>query len=703
MDVQSPLFERGPARSRDADRVDFRELFAAIWRRRKLVAGAGLILGSLLYLFSAIQPPTYTAYAKVMLDGRNVQILPSEEVVGHLDLSDPVILSEMSVMESNVLLSTLIDQIGLDLLAEHYFGDEDIGDTRETRMATVIWAVRENLTIRREGESYVLEIQFDSGEPKLAQAIANGVADTYIELQIADRRDSVRKATTWIQEQVAEARDDVERAEAAVAQYRTESLARDGSSAETATQQLGNITAQLAIARSERVAAEAEYQQLQEILATQGPAGLAKSVTSPLLESLSAERATLMRDDSEWARSFDATHPQRVRLANAIASLDAELEAEGQRVIELFANKLEVAGLREKSLQQAVSELEDQVANISENNLGLRQREREAQAARANYEALLTRLSATSGQESLQRAEARIIERAPLPNVRTAPRPKLMAAFGLIFGLTGGVVAALMLEMTRSTFRKASEVEAETGVRVLATLPELSSTHVSDIIDELDHEKHPGYAERLRQLRTKIFMANGGFERQVVMVTSSLPEEGKSLTSMGLATSAVQSGKTVLLIDADLRRSRLAKAFGWRPEYDLVDYMNRRCNLAEAIHTDGYLGLDVLGVAQPGQLDETEFDTKWLEPTLAELKRVYDVIIIDAPPLLAVADGLILARVADAIVHVVRWDKTPREVVEDGLTALSEVRGKVFGIVLNRAGKGHKGEYGGEYGGDTYA
>jgi capsular exopolysaccharide synthesis family protein len=254
-----------------------------------------------------------------------------------------------------------------------------------------------------------------------------------------------------------------------------------------------------------------------------------------------------------------------------------------------------------------------------------------------------------------------------------------------MIGLTIAVATALVSEMTRSAFRTRAEVEAETGLRLLATLPSVPGNDMRQIVTGLRANSNTLFGERIRQLRTFLFMRNNGFDKRVIMVTSSRPGEGKSLTTMALAEMAALAGKSVIVVDGDLRRSTLAKSFRWTPDFDMADFALEVCDLRDAIHTDHALGIDVRATVHHSTDAADELNSDWLKPMVEELKRAYDVVIIDSPPLLEVADGLVLARAVDSIVYVVRWDVTPRQAVADGLDALSVMRGNVAGIVLNQA------------------
>ncbi|PIE06989.1 MAG: hypothetical protein CSA74_09420 [Rhodobacterales bacterium] len=696
--VPMPAHMNAPAQAVDADRVDVRGLLRAVLSRRRLMVLLMISFGVPFYFAASLMAPVYSAQAKVILAPRNVQVSQTDAVVSSVEVTEPEIFSEMSVMRSNTLLGNLIGQIGLDRLETLYFDRPRSGEARENRVASLIDRMRDDLRVQREAESFVVMIRFDGGDAELVAAVANGIADTYIAQELDARRESVRQATAWIQELVSEAQQEVQKSELALSSARTASLANEGASYENANQQLANLTSELAVARAGLAATQATYDQLAAVLDAEGARGLARAVTSPLLETLLAERLAAQRKDDEWARSYGASHPQRVKLRDELAALDAQLEAEARRVIELRANDVAVAQSHVTSLEASVAALEDQLAGISGNTVELRQRELEAAAARQYYETLLARLSSATGQDKMQLPEARVIDRAPVPEAPSAPRPKLLGAFGALLGLTLAIVAAVFMEMTRATFRTRREVEAATGTRVLTSLPKMRNRDPRRLVTRLAVTSNTVFGERMRQLKTQVLMRRGGYDRQVILVASSRPGEGKSTVAMALAEMAVLSGKEVVVVDADLRASTLVKDFGWTPKHDLADFVLERCTLDEAILTDPVLGINVLPTARHSVEAADELSTDWLKPMMDELKAVYDVVIIDSPPLLEVADGLVLARVADSIVYVVRAEQTPRRVVTEGLEALAAMRVGVAGIVLSNtdprhADTAHAGSY----------
>jgi len=178
-----------------------------------------------------------------------------------------------------------------------------------------------------------------------------------------------------------------------------------------------------------------------------------------------------------------------------------------------------------------------------------------------------------------------------------------------------------------------------------------------------------------------------------LMILSSAPGEGKTMTTVALAEMAAKIGRSVIVVDCDLRRSTMNRAFGWRMDYDIADFIEGTCSLDEAIHSPTELPFDVLCGAGPRPDVAEELSTLWLKPMVEELKSIYDFVIIDGPALLAVADAIIIARAADTRLYLIEHDKTERSAVRDGLSMLYEMSMGIDGVILNKAPESQQGYY----------
>lgn len=703
-------FGRGPRPTDDEDSVDLRELFRMLWRRKWTVVICMLAAAVLAAALVSRVTPVYTSVAKVMLDPRKARVIAEDAVVADLDLSEQVVNSEVSVLASNVLIERVIRAIGLDrlepmdpanrppgaadrakaqvkawlapLLPEEAPAGPALMTPEEAQMERLVWAIRRNLSVYREGESYVIGIRVDNESPVLAMELANALAEQYIAQQLDGRRETAQRATAWIEQRVEELRAEVEAAEAEVAEYRATMLTLEGGSLDTASQQLAEINNQLMLARADRVAAEARYAQITGTIAEKGIGAVGNIVTSPVLDTLNEERLALLRRDALWADRYGANHPERERLASELERLDADIDKEVRKIVDQRRSDLEIARIREDTMQQGLDALEGRVVEVSRNSIGLRQLERSAAAARQTYEDFLSRLTETRTQEQLQTPDSKLIERATIPGGPSAPRPKLITAMGGMAGLALGVGLVFFLELTAVTFRSVAQVERETGLPVLAAIPQGNWRSPLAAYRHLLKAPYGAFAERIRHLRTALLMRGGRAARPSILVISSVPGEGKTTTTLALAQMSALAGKSVIVLDCDLRRSAMQQAFGWRFDQDLSDFIADRCSLSEAIYSDPEVGFDVLAASVANPLAADQLSAAWLKPTIEQLKRVYDVVLIDAPALLAVSDALVLAQAVDSTVYLVRWDSTRRADVDKGLSALAEMGVGVDGVVL---------------------
>jgi len=695
----------------DADRVDLRELFRKIWARRRVVIGC-LLVGSLLAGVAVSQvTPLYTSTSKVMLDPRKGRVITTEAVVSDLDVSTQVVNSEAAVLRSNVLIEAVIDELGIDRLkmlapdtARPSFLDNlknmvglgyKIADpasdaaAKAKRVEQLVFAIRNTLTIRREAESYVLTIEAATPSPELSMLIASTMAQQYIFGQLSGRQNAALRASTQIEERVAQLKQEVETAEHAVQDYRSTSLVLDGTSLEAANAQLLEMNNRLALAKADRATAEALYNQLKDAIDGGGIQAASNLVASPILAALNEQRVALMHKDAVWAERYDANHPTRKNLANEINQVDADIAAEIHKLVDVKRNGVETARILETSMADSLKDMEQRVIKISANTVGLRELERQVTVSRQAYEDLLTRLTQTQSEQQVQRADAKLVERATIPGAPSSPRPKLVIALGGMTGAAIGLALAFMMELSSATFRTESEIERETGLPVLAMIPQGDWNSPRAAYRELERLPNGVYAERIRHLRTALLTPAQKERGLSILITSSVPVEGKTTTSLALAKMSALAGKSVIVVDCDLRRSSLQRTFGWDMDWDLADFIHDNCSLGDAIYSDPRLGFDVLASTDPLPSGADELSEAWLKPMLRMLTRFYDVVILDAPPMLAVSDALVLSQVVDKTVYLVRWDETPRSAVLKGMASFAEMGKGPSGVVMTMVDPKH--------------
>ena len=677
----------------DADAIELRALGGVFRKRWKLLFGAATISAIIAFLLVSLMPPTYKAQAKLILDPRKAQIITDGEVVADLDPSLQIMNGEIAILQSNLLLGDVVRTLGPGRLMEIDPNAGKIDVPTATRIEGLIAVIRKDLRVFGEGDSYVIVLEYSAEDRLLAMDMTNAVVNRYLALQVDGRQETIGQATIWLEDRLRSLEMEVAAKEERIATMRTESLLENGGALENAAQQVTTLNNQLVIASAERLTAEAQVQLLDRLLEENNVEEALAVVSSAAIDSLRNQAFELRQQDAFWAETVGPEHPRRAPILADLQRIDREIAVEVFNVRELRRSEAEVARFRELSLQESIVQMEERVLQISRGEIGLRQLEREAAASRQTYEALLARLTETRTQQRLQEADAKLIEEATLPGAPSAPKPKMMALLAGSVAFALAAISVFLGEMTATTFRTTREVQKETGLPVITALPLGKWNSLKGAIKYLRKNPYSVYAESLRQLRTNILMRDETQISESLMILSSAPGEGKTMTTVALAEMAAKIGRSVIVVDCDLRRSTMNRAFGWRMDYDIADFIEGTCSLDEAIHSPTELPFDVLCGAGPRPDVAEELSTLWLKPMVEELKSIYDFVIIDGPALLAVADAIIIARAADTRLYLIEHDKTERSAVRDGLSMLYEMSMGIDGVILNKAPESQQGYY----------
>ncbi|SFJ36563.1 GumC family protein [Jannaschia pohangensis] len=713
----------GPEGQLAEEGIELSAIFAALWRRKWLIAALSIGMAMLFWLVVSQIPPRYTARASVMLDGRSIQVLESVEVVSDLTLNNPVLDSEVTVLRSNLLLMDVLrsfeadrlapldpalDEPSLrarimgtlqDLLPASSTPDAATGPAlmtpEEMRIRRLTIALRRAMTVWREGQSNVISVSVETEDAELSMLLANRITEVYIARQVDSRTRAVRGANDFLSARADTLRAEVELAETAVEDFRRDQLASGGASAESLDRQLIDLSTQIALARADLATAEARARQIQSVVEAEGLETAAELLSSPFVLSLREQKSELEREDLALSTRLRPEHPDRTRIRNDIEAISQTLADEVQKIIASLENEVSVAAIREQSLSDSLAGLEARAADLSRASLALRQLERQAEAVRGSYEAALIRASETQSIESLQRADAVVIESATIPGAPSAPRVMLFTVLGGTVGLAIGLVLATLLSILGPGFARVSELERATGLPVVAALPVGRWRTVRKLLESIEGQPYQPYVERLRQVRTAL--AADGAPR-TILVASSQPNEGKTTFCVSYARLETMSRKSCLLLDFDMRKSSLAKDLAYDPEGgDLADVFYGTCPLDQAICRSESRGFDLLTTrtAVPHLFDQV--GRNQLDALLNDLIGRYDTIIIDTAPILAVADTLPVVRHVDATVLLVRARSTERRSVTETLWRLRNMGARQISLAFSMVDRRDGGKSYGDY------
>ena len=711
----------------DRKELDFTALLRIVWRRRWLIVLVVALVTGLAILKIWTTTPRYVSEALVEIETRSEQVVNLDQVVPTLTVDKAAIATEIGILESLPLASQVVDSLDLvnepefqpkpdgcqkilaltgnnpcewlDLAIERIWPNHDVveaaaiaSDPRQHALAVFT----SRLQVNQVGDSLLLAVRFESSDPDKAAEIANAVVDTYLGRQVGDKKAATDRASTWLKDRLEGLRERVQQAENAVEDYRSREGLTSNKTVGVTQQQLSEINTLLVTAQSDRAEAEARLRQVRR--AGRSASGVSASsdvLSSELIQDLRQEESRLLRQVAELANEFGDKHPKMISARTQLQDLQSKIDLEIDRIVEKVANEVAVAQAREATLQQRIDDLKGQVSDLGQAEVRLRELEREADASRELYQKFLLRFQETSEQRSLQRADAKVVSRAQASGSPSYPKPlfTIIAAFMGSLCLSG--VLILVLELLDPGFRSAEQIEKATGVPVIALIPDRPAVRRQRRAAVAALED-PRTREALRFLGTGLMLLGESKEAkgQVILVTSSLPQEGKSVLASALARDLASSGKRCLLIDCDLRRPQTHEIFEKNRGPGLSDLVQHEALPEDVIHTDRSSGLNYVTAGSPTPNPTQILGSPHFQDFISATKAAFDYVILDTPPVVVVSDPQAIAKISDVMLYVVAWARTRRETVRVGLKKMMDAGANHPQVVLSRVNARKYASYG---------
>ena len=714
-------------------------------RRHKGLVFAVMAVGTLAaWLVVSQTTPRYSARALILVGVPKTNVVDVDDVLHGLRTDRATLESELEVLRSRTLAAKVVDALGL--VDEPAFNPrlrpprrsllgmvsmlnplrwippewraslrgtasveppppptpEEI--ERRTR-AAVVARVQGAVSTRIQGRSRVIAVTVRSTDAKLAAAVANRLSELYLLEQLEAKFDATRRATDWLNTRVEELRLQVEASERAVEEFRQAQGLVQGKGATVTEQQISEISTQLILARTKTAEAEARLRQIRSLTSAEGGVESAADVlASPLIQRLREQETDVARRAAEMSTELGARHPRMINIKAELEEVRAKLAAEVEKIVRGLTNALEVAQIRERTLERNLESLKTEAATASSAQGQLRVLEREAEANRALFDTVLARWKETGRQDEIQHPDARIISHAQVPRGPSSPKKRRIVAIAWVLSTFLGIVLVHLVEQMDSGFRSAVQIEDMTGVGTLALVPMVSTVRLRrrSLADYVLARPASSFAESIRTLYTGVLLAGAGGTTKSILVTSSLPDEGKTTLALAMGRLLARSGRQVVLVDADLRRSKVAGELGLADDVGLLQLLaGRRNELTEAIQRDAASGLHVLTAGRGTPPNSSDLlSSPRMEALMTTLGDMYELVIVDSPPVHVLTDARVVSRLVDATVFAVRWSVVRREVAALALAQLRKSGAEVAGVVLSMVNVRKNARYG--YGDSGY-
>jgi len=667
-----------PVPSPDKDFVHSIALFPTLWREKWLVAVGVLttllIGGCYAYI---VATPLYRSTAVLKLATKQDQIVEFQGGAGGHSGDAAEVNSEVEVLRARGVMQQVVAR--LDLTSDPEFNAElkpltalgrlkswiGLGRSKpslspeeeEQRIQDmVISQLLEVVTVRNVPLSLVFRVSVETESARKSALIADAIVDVYILDQIKMKFELTEQATVWLRERVNALQFKLEEAEAKASGF---SAATELISAEV----LRGLERQIKEVR-DRIATAQLNQRLQV----------------SQIEAL--ETADTLSEQADVAN--DAQLRRFLSLTGNDPQIVAAFGARVQFILQQYRQDLARSNQHLAALHALEAELNGQVLRQSKDLSTLQQLTGEAEAARVLYEHFLSRLNETSAQQGIQRANARVLSDAVVPSQPSAPRRTLILAMSAIFGLLCSVGFVLLREVRNNRFRTARDLEAATGYSVLGQIPAMPAEVGLKVLQYLADKPRSATAEAVRDLRTSLMQMNAGNPPQVIVCTSSVAGEGKTTNALALAQDFCGLGKSVLLVEGDMRRRGLSQNFPCFPNQGMTSVLRGEFPLSEAVSRPHGCNADVLTCEEIETHPTDFFASDRFRALMKDARHTYDAIIIDTPPVLLVPDARVIAEHADAILFTVQWDKTSRRQVEEAIRIFENSGRRIAGLVLSQ-------------------
>ncbi len=710
----------GPMPPHDSDALDYAAILRTLWRRKFLFAAIA-VLGTGLAAAIIVQlPPRYVAHALVVLGDSTETSRASRDTAPALPPDTGAVQTAVEILHSPQLAATVIRALALENHPEINPAQAARGETgvvaqiRNLVLRIRLWILGDQsaeqpagasaalsqavqgflsrLQVGIRNNSRMIDVAFESRDAELAMRIANTLVDHYVDRQLDLRAQSARRTSEWLRERIAQLETKVANAERAVEEFRSRNglFSMPGGSP-LLLKQMTDVSAELATAETERAALEARLRQYRASIDVGGRNRITTDVVeSPLMETLQTEEAKVQQQLAEMSTEFGEKYPPAVGLREKLRNIHAAMRRENQRVIASVENDLQIARMREQDLRQRLGALKADVARMNNADVALRALERTAQADRRILDDFMARLTTTSqnADTSWQKPDAQIASYAQLPVLPERPKKVLLILVSGIASLIAAGLVVLLIEKSDRSIRSLRELEAQLRISGLGMLPMSEAARRSPAQAA---RYGSSYREALKAAYAALFSMSS--PPRVTVITSALPGDGKTTLALSLAALAAQCGNRVLLLDADFWKKGTSEALGIRTGAGLAEVLENTAAPDEVIISDVVSGTDVM---LPGRFSRGSLLTwtRRLPDLLGSLRDRYDLVIIDAPPVLSASEAVLLAQHADATVLAVRWGGTPRDAIATAAKKLRRSDAFLVGSVVTMVNERQQASYG---------
>jgi capsular exopolysaccharide synthesis family protein len=719
--------------------IDLMEYVGVVLKRKWVLAAFAGSLVLFTGIFSFLATPIYKATATLLIEEENSKILSIDETFGFQSRAPQdyrYFNTQMKLLKSKSLAENVARK--MNLLSRPEFNPKAIpsgtlpptqrtqGQPLSNSYSESAERLRLGIDVKPVRETRLVEVSFASPSPILASEIVNTLAEEFITFSVEKRFQTTQQASDFLGEQIANLRDELASKEREIQRYgQDKQILFLSESENTEVNKFANIYQAYNQALIDRVRAEASYREIKNLDVDSIP----QVINNPVAQQLRSDYTRTKNEYDEKSKIFKPDYPEMIQLKARLDSMKNEL----RKAVAAAETEFQSAIRREESLKSLLEKQRLDVNKMNSNAILYNSLKVEVDTRRKLLNSLVERQNETvvsSKLGELKTSNINIIDRAEIPKKPVLPRKKLNLLLALLLGLSGGVGLCFLLEYLDNTVKGPEEVEKMTGLPSLGVVPFFSPEETnakkgdSYSIEygddrpegqklkeadetppsgtkkiELINHYHPklSISEHYRTVRTSFLLSHASMPPRTIVFTSSLPQEGKTSTIVNIAVAFAQLQERVLLIECDLRKPRFHQIFNLTRTKGMSSYLTGRVSLKEAIQKTALENIWVLPCGPTPPNPAELLNSTKMKDMMAEVREVFDIVLIDTPPVLVVIDPIIVSSLADAVVLVVRAGKTARKPFLNAVAELKKSDAKIIGVIFNGVRTGTQGYYYGGY------
>src|SRR5580704_3203065 len=697
------------------------EYFRVLVKRKRIVVGCLLTIFTVVAIATLRQVPIYEANGSIAVKKPDSSLNFKDTNAISFDYYDPTELeTEVKILQSDLLALQVIKELNLDRQPE--FGGKspaaalpssldlapDPLEADPSRTSSLLSSFKGRLTISLLPNSRIMSVRFRDPDPQTAQNVVNKLMSDYQENNYKTRFNNTMQVSDWLGQQLVDLQMKVETSQEKLVRYQKEhEILGIDEKQNITTAKLDELNKALTAAESDRMDKESVYRLVQSgdvetvasAVSALDAAGAGIQSASSLLGSLRSKEADLKIQAAQLNTQFGPSYPKLAQLNSQLKEIDAQILQETKKVAGEVRGQYMAAVQRETLLHDALEKQKQEQNKLNESAIDYSILKRDLDSYRQLYEGLMEKMKEAGVSAGLKSNNFRIVDVARVPTGPIEPNIPRNLSFAFILGLTSGVGLAFLQEGLDNTVRTSEQAQMISGLPALGMIPLpartareganpkrlMIATSSKEAVEMVAQSRpHSQMAESYRALRTSLLLTNLGAPPKVIIVTSALPQEGKTTTSMNTALVLAQKGVRVLLIDADLRRPSIHKILGMGPRSGLSNVLTGSATLQQTITRSSILpNLYILPAGTPPPNPAELLASTNMRDVFEELRGQYDHIVVDTPPTLSVTDAVVLSPRADAIVLVIRSGQTTKQALRRSRDILMQVNAKVSGVLLN--------------------